>query len=296
MRQIGSIENPEQATRFKKYLATEGIPCTVNPSESGQAIWVHEEDHLERAREELSKFKAEPDHVRFQPVRPRAAKASLAELQKVTPKARQKTVDLRDRWSTPTIDHCPVCFGLMGLMVVVAVLTGLDLDKHRDFLERMVFSTDGTLNEISSGQLWRLLTPILLHFTILHFLFNLLMLRDLGLMIEYRMGSLKFVGMVLVIAAASNSAQFAFYDGPFGGMSGVNYGLFGFIWIRNRLAPEDGYSIHPSSVTYMMGRYVLCMIGIIPHVANGAHTGGLVIGAAMGAWTPMWRALTGARG
>lgn len=293
MRQIGTIDDLEQATRFKKYLISEGISCTVNPSESGQAVWVHEEDQLDRARDELSRFKSEPDHVRYQAVRPQAARVSVAELQKLTPKNRRRTVDLRERWSSPTIDHCPVCFGLMGLMVVVALLTGLDPRQHPDFSERMFFSSDGSLNEIASGEVWRLVTPILLHFGILHFLFNLLMLRDLGLLIEYRMGSLKFVGMVLVLAATSNFAQFALYGGAFGGMSGVIYGLFGFLWIRSKLDPEDGFWIHPSSVTYILGWYVLCMLGIIPHVANGAHTGGLVVGAAMGAFKPMWTSLTG---
>ena len=294
MRQIGSIEELEQATRFGAYLVTQGIACTVDAAISGHVIWVHEEDQVARAKEELARFRSEPDDERYRGVKGRAESVTRQRKQQAVA-TRSRTINLRDRWARSTIDHGPVTFGLMALMTVVAVLTGLNPRAHEGLLIKLVFSPDGTLNAIQSGEVWRLVTPIFVHMGILHFLFNLLWLRDLGLPVEYRLGTPKFFGMALVIAVLSNAAQFVWGHGWFGGMSGVNYGLFGYVWVRARLDPESGFWIHPSTVVYMLGWYIFCVIGVIPDVANWAHTGGLVVGAAMGASKPMWRSLTGRR-
>lgn len=125
----------------------------------------------------------------------------------------------------------------------------------------------------------------------MHFLFNLIALRDFGLMTESRVGPPKYLAMVLVIAALSNYAQFRTTGGGFGGMSGVVYGLFGYVWVLGKLDPDSGVGIHPTNATYMLGWFVLCLVGIIPNVANSAHLVGLVIGAAMGASGPILKTL-----
>jgi GlpG protein len=64
----------------------------------------------------------------------------------------------------------------------------------------------------------------------------------------------------------------------FGGMSGVLYGLFGFAWMKSRFDPQSGFYISPSTVTWLMGWYVLCMLGVFGGVANWAHGFGLFSG------------------
>ena len=293
MRQIGSIEELEQATRFGAYLVSQGIACTIDAANSVHVIWVHEEDQVARAKEELARFQIEPGHERYQGVKGRAQSVTKERTQQAAA-TRSRTINLRDRWVRPSTDQGPVTIGLMALMAVVAFMTGLN-PRHDGLFARLAFSTDGTMNAIRSGEVWRLVSPIFVHMDGLHFLFNLLWLRDLGLPIEYRLRSPKFFGMVLVIAILSNAAQFAWGKGWFGGMSGVNYGLFGFLWVRSRLDPEDGFWIHPSTVVLMIGWYLFCISGVIGDIANWAHTGGLVVGAAMGASKPMWRSLIGRR-
>lgn len=291
MRQIGTIEERDAATRFGDYLASQGISCAVEPGGSGYTVWVHEEDQITRAKEELAQFQKEPGHERYRGAQGTAKVVTQQRVQK-SKAIRARTIDMRDRWTRPAIDSGPVTFGLMALMVVVAILTGVDPAKHQEFFQRMVFSM-GDMQEIRSGEVWRLITPIFLHFGPWHFLFNLLALRDFGLMTEYRLGPPKFFAMVIVIAVLSNFAQFEMTGGRFGGMSGVNYGLFGYVWVRGKLDPESGVGVDPTNVTYMLGWFVLCFVGIIPNVANGAHLVGLAIGAAMGASGPVLKKIGG---
>src|SRR5262249_15911482 len=144
-----------------------------------------------------------------------------------------------------------------------------------------------------SGEVWRLVTPIFMHFglqgiPIIHLLFNMGWLVALGTMIELRRDSLTLALVVLVTAIVSNLAEYAYMDRylekyyVFGGMSGVVYGLFGYIWMKSLYEPEQGMILHPNSVSIMLIWLVLCMTGILGPVANAAHVAGLIAGIILG--------------
>jgi GlpG protein len=139
------------------------------------------------------------------------------------------------------------------------------------------------LAEVRAGQVWRLLTPIFVHFGPIHLLFNVFMLRDLGTFIENRLGVTYLAVLTIVIAVLSNIAQFAWTGRPiFGGLSGVVYGLFGFLWMRGKF---DRYAIWPLSkatIQILLIWYVLCLTNLISSVANVVHTVGLAVGMAWG--------------
>jgi GlpG protein len=115
----------------------------------------------------------------------------------------------------------------------------------------------------------------------MHFLFNMLWLLDLGAIIERSRGSLKLLAIVLCVAALSNIAQF-YWNGPdFGGMSGVVYGLFGYVWVKSKVEPQLNMRLHQQTILIMMIWLVICIVGIIPHVANAAHVVGLLVGVVL---------------
>ena len=68
----------------------------------------------------------------------------------------------------------------------------------------------------------------------------------------------------------------------FGGMSGVVYALFGYVWMKGRYEPEQGMILHPSTVQTMLLWLVLCMTGFLGNIANAAHVVGLVAGILFG--------------
>ncbi len=279
MRQIGSISNLDQSERFADHLRARGIACSIDRDENGFRVWVHDDDHVADAKGELPQFLADPNHPRYHDASRRATARIREDLDRQKA-ARKNTVNLSEKWSLPAIEGCPLTLGLIAMSVVVAFFTGLD-PKHNDpRVDQMWFSNDGTLQPILRGEVWRLIAPIFLHFNLMHLVFNMLGTRQFGMQIEFRLGTSKFLGIVLVIAILSNFFQFWFGGPWFGGMSGVVYGLFGFIWVKGKLEPDSGYFMPQQEVTMMLVWHVLCVVGVIPGIANWAHGVGLVTGIA----------------
>ena len=139
--------------------------------------------------------------------------------------------------------------------------------------------------------MWRLVTPIFLHFGPLHILFNMLWLRQLGAVLELRRGSRRFLTTVLLIAILSNVAQYLNGGPTFGGMSGVVFGLFGYIWIKSRYAPQDGLYMPPRMVFWMIAMFLFCLSGRLGPVANTAHGVGMMVGMVIAYWPVFLRKL-----
>ena len=116
---------------------------------------------------------------------------------------------------------------------------------------------------------------------LLHLLFNLYWTYQFGLLIEFRRGSARFLGLVLFVAIASNVAQYI-YAGPFfGGLSGVGYGLFGYLWIKSRFEPALGMHLPQGLVIFFLIWLVICTTGMFGPVANTAHFVGMFAGIAV---------------
>ena len=146
-----------------------------------------------------------------------------------------------------------------------------------------------TLPELlGQGRVWRWFTPILLHFSVLHLGFNCAITVELGRRVERRMGGLGLWLLVLMIGGVSNLAQYAMGATPvFGGLSGVAYGLLGFVVARSRLAPEVAdWRLPPGLAIALVVFLVVFTTGVTEpfglFVANTAHWAGLGTGAALG--------------
>ncbi|MES2603942.1 MAG: rhomboid family intramembrane serine protease [Pseudomonadota bacterium] len=130
----------------------------------------------------------------------------------------------------------------------------------------------------------KMLTPILLHGGLLHLAFNMMWLWELGRRIEWVQRWLSFAGTIIVIALFSNTIQY--FEGGhtnFGGMSGVIYGLFGYIWMWQLFDPRKGLSLPRSLIIYMLVMLALFTYLDLDMIANAAHMGGLLTGIVYGA-------------
>jgi GlpG protein len=68
----------------------------------------------------------------------------------------------------------------------------------------------------------------------------------------------------------------------FGGMSGVVYGLLGYVWGQGFGRSDLGFSLNRSTVVMMLVWYALCWTGLLGPIANWAHTAGLIVGVGWG--------------
>lgn len=156
------------------------------------------------------------------------------------------------------------------------------------------FRVDGTqiyLGDLSGvlvrGEYWRLITPMFIHFGALHVLFNSLWMWELGRRIERVQSWRRLLLVVLVSSLAANFLQYAF-SGPslFGGMSGVVYGVIGYMALWQRFEGRAVFNTNPALFGFMLFFLVLGFTGAMDFfidgsVANGAHLGGLLAGVAM---------------
>jgi GlpG protein len=297
MRLAGTVPSEDYARRFYGYLLTLGITSKVEPSDGKFAVWVREEEHVERAVRELDEFLRHPDEARYAEAFEAARRIVRNEVAKDR-HARKNFIELRDRWGRGAAGPSGVTLTLIIASILVAVWSQWG-QATAPVIQQLSICTywkngalvDPSLAEIAHGQVWRLVTPAFIHFGPWHLLFNMWMLLDFGRIVERRRGSLWMAAMAVVIAIPSNLAQYR-WDGPeFGGMSGVLYGLFGYVWMKHRYDPSAGIRLNPRFIVVMVGWFFLCMTGKVGPIANMAHSVGMVTGMAIGLAPVVWRKL-----
>jgi len=289
MRLVGELEELAYANIFSDYLTQLGIKnqVTEEPGDDKIAyeIWVHEEDRVEESESLLKKFLENPDGEEYQGVSEKARK-----IKKQAEKEAKEKPQYMDARTTIFYRGAPrkgtLTVILIAACIIVAVLSklGRDITPIRAlFISELIippFSLVDSLPEIWRGQIWRLFTPIFIHFGIMHLGFNMLWLWDLGNMIEDRKGTLFLAIFIFIVSGASNLIQFLFAGPAFGGMSGVVYGLLGYIWMKGKYDPGSRLGLHKTTVIMMIGWFFLCFL--LPNIANWVHAGGLAVGIAWG--------------
>lgn len=323
MRLLGQMSDESSARRFSQYLISQEIPCILEQAGPVWQIWVDREDDMDLARQEYERYQASPRDQRYA-----AASQQVAAMEKES-KARQargraQYIDYRTAGVPGMAQSAfPFTILLIAASVLFAALTQLGgkLDPwgyalmiddpspahQRQMLERLIqhqpdpqayvesiASGKGSIrlpmfDNIRHGQLWRLFSPAFLHFGPQHLIFNLWALYSLGTVLERRCGTLFFAFLFFVGAIGSSVGEY-FWHGPnFGGVSGVVYCLFGYVWIRGRMDYSFGLQLPSQTVYIMVGWLFLCMTGVMGPVANAAHLVGLLIGVAMAAIPVGWR-------
>lgn len=130
----------------------------------------------------------------------------------------------------------------------------------------------------------KMLGPILLHGGLVHLAFNMMWTWELGKRIEQVQSTLSFACTLIVTAIFSNTIQYLWGGGNnFGGMSGVVYGLFAYIWMWQLFDPKKGLNLPVSLIVFMLiSLAVMTYLGL-SMIANAAHMGGFLTGIVYGA-------------
>jgi len=289
MRLLTTVPDQAEAKTLGDALYSDGVLTTIKETRDGTfAVWVHDEGHMEQARAFLGRF--DPNASRFSEMA-RKARTRRRQEAKADDQLRTRTEKIRKQIEAKqNMRIGTVTAGLMVICVAVFLLTGMG--KDMDIVRLFTFTpltpvrggyVFGDVSAIWQGQPWRLVTPMFLHFGFMHIFFNMWWLKDLGTAIERVFSPRYLLLFVLVTAVLSHVLEYA-VSGPttFGGMSGVVYGLFAFIWIRGRLDPSFPYRLPQQLVTFMLIWLGLGFTGWVGPIANWVHTGGLLVGAVWG--------------
>ncbi len=136
-----------------------------------------------------------------------------------------------------------------------------------------------------SGRYWGLLTSFFYHGNLIHVAFNIYWLIPFGTALERHLGWLRFL-LFWVLATSFGSLMQAYTEGSTGvGASGFLYALFGCLWVAGRESPELAAVLSPGTKILLMVWLIACMAatsGGLVMIANGAHLGGIALGALYG--------------
>lgn len=284
MRSIGTLPDSNAAAVFGDFLVARRIGNQMDRENNGTfTVWINEEEHLETAKAYLAEYLRSPGNPKFTQAGVAAEQARQAEAKDLAAYRRRVRTAQGIFPSMRGYGVGMLSYALIFICVVVAVYSGLG--KKEEFVERL-FIDDGSTREflgnVRHGEFWRLLTPIFLHFSLPHIFFNMSWIYFLGCMIEARCGTATLLWLVVAIGVGSNLGQYVSKSPFFGGMSGVVYGLTGYVWMRARYNPSSGLFIDRRSLTISMIWLVVCFTGFLGPVANGAHVGGLILGMLFG--------------
>lgn len=302
MRQIGPPLPASQASTLADVLLAEGIKTHLGGTPNGMEVWVIDEDRLNRARELLATFLADPEASRHAEARNKAKQVRTEEnktereyerLQHRIEKRMTRTA--RDQ-VTLFLVVVSVAVSLFSISLVNRQDSNLDEGAPEQVVSWLSFANPTAHIGKPQAQIpwmepWRMVTPIFLHFGVMHLVFNMLMLISMGSRVERAIGPYRYAALVLALAIFSNLAQGLMVPHHnFGGMSGVVYGIFGFIWVQMSRAPSRGLAVDGLTSFIMMAWFFAGFSSQFnmggAAVANHAHAGGLLMGLLIGAvWT-----------
>jgi len=188
--------------------------------------------------------------------------------------------------STPRITY-----GILGITIFVYILQVLG----NFFLGYDLLTVLGAKSNeaIQAGELWRLITPILLHGSLWHIGFNMYALYSLGRGLEQRMGHGRFLLLYLLAGFAGNVFSLLITSSPSIGASTSIFGLIAaegvFLYQNRRLfGKESRQAMNNIGFVILLNLYLgFSSRGMID---NWGHVGGL-LGGAVFTWFagPLWK-------
>jgi rhomboid protease GluP len=169
-------------------------------------------------------------------------------------------------------------YALIGLTALVFLLQSLSTSLLGTDLPLAWGAKINAL--ISQGELWRLITPLVLHAGILHAGFNLYALYIIGPQAEAIFGRWRFLTVYLVSGMGGVLASYLLTAEVSVGASSAIFGLIGalliFFYRHRKALGEFG---RRGLVNLLVVAGINLVLGLSPGIDNWGHVGGLLAGA-----------------
>lgn len=264
-----SFKEAQFAHTFVDYMATKGVSLRIELDNDGNSqlfLNVKDKDKLELITEELKHFVKDPYNKRYLDATWQQGERHHSEIKNSSLKA------ILPRFVSVgpvTLVIALICVVLYLLLLVVG--------------PRVILAYLGYPFFENNDQLWRYITPIFIHFSLLHIVFNLMWWWYLGGMIEKLRGKLKLIEITFVSGILSNYAEASVSSPYFGGLSGVVYALMGYVWLYGERLPSSGLRFDRTMIGIALIWLVAGFTGVLGSIANTAHLIGLIVGLLLAA-------------
>ena len=264
MLMITSFTNPRVAQAFVDYMATQGVILTIQ-QHTQTDVWLADESQAGRVNEELARFLENPGDPRYLAASWQSGQTGSGLHYSRFP----FLATLRERAGPSTLLLMAACIIVFIIMNVVG---------DQSVMIALAWPYDPSLE----FDVWRYFSHALMHFSVMHILFNLLWWWYLGGAVEKRLGSGKLIVITLISALLSGYVQHKFSGPWFGGLSGVVYALMGYVWLRGERDPQSGIYLQRGLITFALIWLIAGWFDLFGmSIANGAHVAGLAVGLAM---------------
>ncbi|MDN4503007.1 rhomboid family intramembrane serine protease GlpG [Alteromonadaceae bacterium BrNp21-10] len=268
------FEHEKHALLLKHFLNSHQVAVEIIPQQ-GQyafAVTLNNADQQQLAEQLTQQFLQNPQDKKLQ--------QSLWQSDAPIVSSSQASIGVSFAQVLGFIQHAPVTSAVLTACVVFYLAS--ILGGWLEVIQLLSFQPLAQLQE--NHQWWRLISPTLLHFSILHIVFNVLWWGMLGSKIEQRFGSLALVILYCISGVFSNYGQYIDGGVHFGGLSGVVYAVLGFVWWIGWLRPQWGLGLPKQIVGFMLVWLVLGYVDVLwVNMANTAHSVGLISGCLL-AW------------
>ncbi|WP_404401200.1 rhomboid family intramembrane serine protease [Idiomarina seosinensis] len=258
MRRLLVSDDPDFMAKVYQYLRQHRMPVSVNEQGDKLELWLHQNAYEAAARQLITDYKNNPERLQATaPGSPGSQSGSL-----------RRNFLHSSGWLTRSIAALAVLVYLALQMAPEAVLSALRISH--------------VYNTLPFTQPWRFVTPVLLHFSLMHLVFNVFWWWYLGGRIERSLGSSWLLAVLFFSGVSANVLQYLFSGPNFGGLSGVVYGLLGFCWLYS-WGRKTPLWLPPGLIVFMVGWLILGYTDVLwVNIANEAHLTGLLSGCLAG--------------
>ena len=182
-----------------------------------------------------------------------------------------------------------ISYALIALCVLVT-LAHYTSSPGPDLWSRIGHFGDPDSADVWDGRYYQLFTAIFLHSDfrgagLMHIVFNMMWLYQLGPILEHTMGRSRYLGFIIASAFIGSCAEMAVSGNVGIGFSGIVYAMFGLTWGGRGFHPVWDAVANDANKRTFIGWGLLCLVLTVANylrIANGAHFGGLLFGFCVG--------------
>ncbi len=174
---------------------------------------------------------------------------------------------------------------LKNQITVTNILIGICVAIY--FLTEIAGDTENTVDMVRygakfnpliiAGDWWRFITPVFLHFGIIHLAMNMFSLYVLGPSVETLFGKLRFFFIYMSAGIIGVMASFAFVDGVSAGASGAIFGLLGALLYYAWLEKDASYHVDVKQIMVIVAINLVYGFSV-SSIDNAGHLGGFLGG------------------